>query len=72
MAIPGYARTFEAARVPTALMHGWEDELCPVDAAIAFARGRGDSITLLHDDHRLGNHVDFIAEQFRLFLGQFA
>lgn len=72
VAIPGYARTFEAARVPTALMHGWEDELCPVDAAIAFARGRGDAITLLHDDHRLSNHVDFIAEQFRLFLGQFA
>jgi alpha/beta superfamily hydrolase len=71
VAIPGYAKTFDAARVPTALVHGWKDEICPVDAAIDFARGRGDAITLLHGEHRLNDHADFIAEQFRLFLGQF-
>jgi predicted alpha/beta-hydrolase family hydrolase len=71
VAIPGYARAFDAARVPTALVHGWDDELCPVDDAIAFARTRRDAITLVHDDHRLAAHVDFVAEQFRLFLGQF-
>lgn len=70
--IPGYARPFTAACVPTALVHGWDDELCPVDAAIAFARGRGDAITLVRDDHRLSGHVDFVAEQFRLFLSRFA
>jgi len=66
--IPDYARRFDAARVPTALVHGWDDELCPVDAAIAFARARGDAITLVRDDHRLSAHVDFVAAQFRLFL----
>jgi len=71
VAIPQYSRRFEAKRVPTALVHGWEDELCPVDAALDFARSRGDAITLVHDDHRLGAHVDFIAEQFRIFLRQF-
>jgi len=70
--IRGYARPFAAADVPTALVHGWNDELCWVDRAIDFARQRGDAITLLRDDHRLSNHVDFIAEQFRLFLLQFA
>ena len=70
--IPGYWRRFSAANVPVAMVHGWNDELCPVDAAIDFARSRGDAITLVHDDHRLGAHVDFIAEQFRLFLGRFA
>jgi alpha/beta superfamily hydrolase len=70
--IRGYERPFVAADVPTVLVHGWDDELCSVDRAIAFARGRGDAITLLRDDHRLGNHVDFIAEQFRLFLHQFS
>ncbi len=72
VAIPGYARAFEAARVPTALVHGWDDELCPVEAAIAFARMRGDGITLLRDDHRLSRHVDYIADQFGLFLRRFA
>lgn len=71
VAIPGYPRTFGAARVPTALVHGWDDEVCPVDGAIAFARGRADAITLVRDDHRLGAHVDFIAGQFAQFLGQF-
>ncbi|TLY52570.1 MAG: alpha/beta hydrolase [Gammaproteobacteria bacterium] len=72
VAIPDYARAFDAARVPTVLVHGWDDELCPADEAIAFARSRGDAITLVRDDHRLSNHVDFVAGQFRLFLEQFA
>jgi len=72
VAIPGYVRPFAAAAVLTVLVHGWNDEVCPVDAAITFARARGDAITLLNDVHRLGDHVDFIAAQFRLFLEQFA
>jgi predicted alpha/beta-hydrolase family hydrolase len=71
MAIPGYPRRFDAKRVPTVLVHGWDDELCPVDDAIAFARARGDAITLVRDDHRLGAHVDFVARQFQDFLRQF-
>ena len=71
LSIPGYARTFDAARVPTALVHGWGDELCPVDAAIAFARSRMDEIVLVRDDHRLSNHVDFVAVRFGEFLRRF-
>ena len=71
MTIPGYARRFEAARVPTALVHGWNDELCPPDAAIAFARARNAEIALVDDDHRLSRHVDFIATRFSEFLRQF-
>jgi len=71
VAIPGYTRRFGARRVPTALVHGWDDELCPVDDAVAFARARGDAITLVKDDHRLSAHVDFVAQQFAQFLGQF-
>lgn len=71
VAIQGYPRPFDARRVPTALVHGWDDELCPVDDAIAFARRRGDSLALVKDDHRLSAHVDFVANQFREFLGQF-
>ncbi|MBS0591291.1 MAG: alpha/beta hydrolase [Proteobacteria bacterium] len=70
--IPGYARPLTAANVPTTLVHAWDDELCPVDATIDFARARGDAITVLRDDHRLSRHVDVIAEQFRLFLEPFA
>ena len=67
-AIPGYPHAFVAATVPTVLVHGWSDELCPVDAAIDFARDRGAALHLLRDDHRLGAHVDRCADLFRLFL----
>ena len=66
--IPGYPRTFAAADVPTAVIHGWNDEICPVDAAIAFARSRRAVLHLVDDDHRLGAHVDYCADMFRHFL----
>ena len=66
--IPGYPHAFVAADAPTALVHGWHDELCPVDAAIEFARQRGATLHLVDDDHRLGAHVAFCADLFRRFL----
>ncbi len=66
--IPGYSRAFEAASVPTTLIHGWHDELCPVDAAIDFARERGATLHLVEDDHRLGAYVAFCADVFGRFL----
>ena len=69
-AITGYAHAFAAAEVPTALVHGWDDDLCPVEPAIAFARARGATLHLVDDDHRLAAHVGFCAEQFRRFLAE--
>ena len=66
--IPGYWRRFAAAEVPTALVHGWNDELCPVDAAIDFARAHRAALHLVDDDHRLASHVDYCAFEFRRFL----
>lgn len=66
--IPGYSHAFTAAAVPTALVHGWGDELCPVDATIEFARARSACLHLVDDDHRLSRHVEFCAEVFRCFL----
>lgn len=66
--IPGYSRPFEAAAVPIALVHGWRDEICPVDAAIEFARGRDAMLHLVDDDHGLGAHVETCAKLFAQFL----
>ncbi|MEO7430952.1 MAG: alpha/beta hydrolase [Dokdonella sp.] len=67
-AIPGYAHAFSSAAVPTALVHGWHDELCPVDATIDYARNRSAVLHLLDDDHRLGSHVAACAQLFGEFL----
>jgi predicted alpha/beta-hydrolase family hydrolase len=66
--VRGYPRAFDAAAVPTMLVHGWNDGICPVDAAIAFARERDAPLHLVADDHRLSAHVDFCAAMFRRFL----
>jgi predicted alpha/beta-hydrolase family hydrolase len=66
--IPGYWRRFSAADVPTSMVHGWSDELCPVDAAIDFARVHGATLELVPDDHRLSAHVPHCADAFRRFL----
>lgn len=67
--IPGCPQRFDAARgVPGMLVHGYRDEMCPVDAAVAFAREHSMPALLLDDDHRLANHVTMLERQFELFL----
>jgi pimeloyl-ACP methyl ester carboxylesterase len=67
--IPECPQPFDmAAGVPAMLIHGYEDTLCPVLAAQAFARARGMPALLLPDDHRLAMHVPVIEREFRAFL----
>ncbi|HXE66202.1 MAG TPA: alpha/beta hydrolase [Rhodanobacteraceae bacterium] len=71
--IPGCPQPFDVASGVTGMLaHGYRDELCPVDAAVAFTRVRGMPALLLDDDHRLGNHVDVLERQFELFLRSLA
>ena len=67
--IPGYESAFDAAHVPMALVHGWNDELCPASEAVNFARQRRATLLMVPDSHRLADHVELIAQHFRLFLG---
>lgn len=71
--IPGCELDFDVVpEVPTMLIHGWRDELCPLDDMYSFAARRQLPLLILDDDHRLGASVDAIAGQFRLFLDQLA
>jgi len=72
-AIPGYVRAFDLRRcVPTVLIHGWRDDVCPVGGVQAFAAQRRLPLLVLDDDHRLGASMQMIAAQFRLLLDQLA
>jgi len=67
--IPGAQPQFDMARdIPAMLVHGFADELCPADAALAFAEKVGMPALLVDDGHRLADHVDTVEEQFKLFL----
>lgn len=72
-AIPGYPRPFGLREgVPSMLIHGWRDDICPLDALQALAQARRLPLLVLDDDHRLGDSVDRITAEFLLFLDQLA
>lgn len=69
--IPGNDLAFDVRLdVPTLLIHGWQDDVCPVDEIYEFAGRRQLPLLVLEDDHRLGAHIDAIGRQFGLFLEQ--
>jgi len=62
----------QAAAVPTAIIHGWDDALIPAADVVAWAAPRGDRLLLVDDDHRLSAHVDASAALFAALLGSLA
>ncbi|MFC5525082.1 alpha/beta hydrolase [Rhodanobacter ginsengisoli] len=71
--IPGYTRAFDLREgVPTLLIHGWRDEVCPLAGVHAFAARRRLPLLMLDDDHRLGASMDAIAAEFLRMLDQLA
>jgi len=66
--IEGYPQQLDASKVPTMIVHGWDDELIPAQAVIDWAHPRRDQLILVNDSHRLADHVAFCAERFSDFL----
>lgn len=62
------AHPLDAARVPTAIIHGWDDELIPVADVIGWAQARRARLLLVDDTHRLSAHVDASADAFAALL----
>lgn len=71
--IPGYARAFDLREgVPTLLIHGWRDQVCPLAGVHALAARRRLPLLMLDDDHRLASSMDAIAAEFLRMLDQLA
>lgn len=64
----GHDTRFDAARVPLAIVHAWDDELIPARAVVDFAEARRATLHLVDDDHRLSRHVVETATWFGHFL----
>ncbi|HVR80958.1 MAG TPA: hypothetical protein VHF02_02550 [Luteimonas sp.] len=62
------AHPLDAARVPTAIIHGWDDELIPAADVIGWAQARRARLLLVDDTHRLSAYVDASAEAFAALL----
>jgi fermentation-respiration switch protein FrsA (DUF1100 family) len=53
---------------PTALVHGWRDEVVPFEHSVRFAQTHRCALHLLESDHRLHNQVRVIQYLFEYFL----
>lgn len=67
--IPGYAvQEPEAITAKTVIVHGWNDDIVPVDHSIRFARTRKAELHLLESGHRLNDQIDLLCMLFRKML----
>ena len=64
----GNARPFDAANVPTSIIHGWHDELIPALDVVAWAQSRNARLLMVDDSHRLSLHVEASAAAFAALL----
>ncbi|WP_395771741.1 alpha/beta fold hydrolase [Arenimonas sp.] len=69
ISLEGYEMGLQTSAVPLSIVHGWHDELIAADDVAQWAKHHQARICLVNDDHRLGAHIDFCAQQFALFLG---
>lgn len=66
--LPGLPPTPPVAPCPMTLVHGWRDEVVPVEIAIRFGQARGATLHLVDDDHRLHASLPRIEGWLRDFL----
>ena len=64
----GSAQPLDAARAPTSIIHGWDDELISAADVIAWANARRARLLLVDDSHRLSGHVQASADAFASLL----
>ncbi len=64
----GETHAFDAAHVPTSIVHGWHDELIPAAHVIDWACARNARLLLVDDTHRLAANVATTGDAFAALL----
>ena len=54
--------------IPFVIVHGWHDDIVPVDSSIRYARECGATLHLVDGDHRLTANIDRITVWLREFI----
>jgi pimeloyl-ACP methyl ester carboxylesterase len=67
--VPGYEDlTPQPADCPVTIVHGWRDEVVPVENSVRFAREHRASLHVLDTDHRMQDKIREIGYYFEYFL----
>jgi len=71
--IPGYEElTPDAPDIPIAIVHGWHDDVVPVENSIRFARKCSATLHIVDGDHRLTGNIDEINHYLTRFINGIA
>lgn len=65
---PGWDEEPEDCPARTVVVHGWNDDVVPVDRALRFARPRHAELHLLASGHTLSDQLPALSESFRALL----
>lgn len=69
--MPGYEQfTPQGASCPTAIVHGWNDEVVPAENSIRYGRQYKSELHLLDSDHRLTANVAEVCQLLDAFLAR--
>jgi pimeloyl-ACP methyl ester carboxylesterase len=67
--MPGYeAMTPSAPCMPICIVHGWHDDIVPVENSIRFAQRCSATLHLVNGDHRLTANIDEINQYLTCFI----
>lgn len=67
--MPGYEElTPDAPDMPICIVHGWHDDIVPVENSIRFARQCHATLHVVDGDHRLTANIDEINDYLRKFI----
>ncbi len=69
--MPGYeAYTPQDVPCPASLVHGWHDDIVPVENSIRWAREHHAALHVLNSDHRLEDRIEAICALLEDFLAE--
>ncbi len=54
--------------IPISIVHGWHDDVVPVENSIRYARECAATLHIVNGDHRLTANIDEINHYLRLFI----
>ena len=67
--LPGYDQPIPPAPLcPTSIVHGWHDDVVPVDNAIRYAREHRCSLHVIDSDHGLNDSLEELGQLLSAFL----
>ena len=69
--IPGYQRQqYHSKSANVEIVHGWSDDVIPVESSIRFAKESDSALHVISGDHALNSSIDLVEGLFDAFLAR--